>query len=159
MSLGRAPRPSNVGERMRQPDRLEQLYDLISRLERMPASAERDWMLAEARSRAVDVQTGVAPAALRALPRDEAYAGPSPAKPAAPRRPARPAPVRTVAPAARRPVPARRVEPVSPPARVIARAGHENAANLLVEGRVLCLDDPPVTASGESRPWAGGLRG
>ena len=148
---------------MNHPDRLEQLYALIGQLEGMPASAERDWMLAEIRSRAVDVGTGVAPRALRALPRDETldHAGPhpSPAKAAARHRPTRQAQARPAALTARPPAPIRRVEPVSPPSRVVARAEHESAANLLVEGRVLNLDDPPAGTSGESPPWAGGLRG
>jgi hypothetical protein len=37
--------------------RLDQLRRLLDRLERMPASADRDWMLAEVRARAVDVET------------------------------------------------------------------------------------------------------
>src|SRR3954468_14645482 len=53
-------------------DRLEQLRELLVRLKRMPASAERDWMLAEVRARAVDVETGVKPAAMRALAGDGA---------------------------------------------------------------------------------------
>ena len=117
-------------------------------------------MLAEIRSRAVDVETGVAPRAMRALPRDETVAravrNPRPRSPA-PRRP-----TRQVQVGRRRyrsaPV-ARRVEPVSPPSRVVARAEHERAANLLVEGRVLCLDDPPAGTAGDRPPWAGGLRG
>jgi hypothetical protein len=47
-------------------DRLEQLRALLVRVERMPASAGRDWMLGEVRARAVDVETGVRPAAMRA---------------------------------------------------------------------------------------------
>jgi hypothetical protein len=39
--------------------RLEQLPGLLDRLERMPASADRDWMLGEIGARAVDVETGV----------------------------------------------------------------------------------------------------
>src|SRR3954468_7803284 len=53
-------------------DRLEQLRELLVRLERMPVSAERDWMLGEVRARAVDVETGVKPAAMRARSRDAA---------------------------------------------------------------------------------------
>src|SRR5881398_1641115 len=61
-------------------DRLEQLRELLARLERMPASGERDWMLREVRARAVDVETGVRPVAMRALPGDDA----EPEIPAAP---------------------------------------------------------------------------
>ena len=145
---------------MNHPDRLEQLNVLIGQLEGMPASPERDWMLAEIRSRAVDLETGVAPRAMRALPRDETVAGagaqPAPAKPPAPRRSTRQV---QVGPAVRSAPVARRVEPISPPSRVTARAEHERAANLLVEGRLLCLDDPPAGTAGDRPPWAGGLRG
>ena len=52
--------------------RLGQLQEMVSRLEGMPSSTERDWMLAEVRARAVDVDTNVRPAALRKLPTEEA---------------------------------------------------------------------------------------
>src|SRR3954470_614615 len=61
-------------------DRLEQLRGLLDRLERMPASADRDWMLGEVRARAVDVETGVRPAAVRALAREDADAEVAPAE-------------------------------------------------------------------------------
>src|SRR3954447_24611774 len=51
------------GGSMNDRDRLEQLRALLVRLERMPVSAERDWMIGEVRARAVDVETGVKPAA------------------------------------------------------------------------------------------------
>src|SRR5215218_10103554 len=41
--------------------RLKRLRELRDRLERMPASAERDRMLQEVRARVVDVDTGVTP--------------------------------------------------------------------------------------------------
>src|SRR3954454_12987001 len=73
------PRPGNRrargifrGAALNDRDRLEQLRGLLDRLERMPASADRDWMLAEVRGRAVDVETGVRPASVRALPQDQA---------------------------------------------------------------------------------------
>src|SRR3954454_12641766 len=53
-------------------DRLEQLRALLVRLERMPVSIARDWMLGEVRARAVDVETGVKPAAMRARSKDGA---------------------------------------------------------------------------------------
>src|SRR3954447_4268658 len=70
-------------------DRLDHLRRLLDRLERMPASADRDWMLAEVRRRAVDVETGIAPAPMRALPQDELEAE------IATERTPRPAPVKT----------------------------------------------------------------
>ena len=71
-ALGGLPVPSyECGERMNDRDRLGQLEGLLARLEQMPASPERDWMLAEVRGRAVDVKTGMPSTPLRALPRDE----------------------------------------------------------------------------------------
>jgi hypothetical protein len=144
-------------------DRLVQLRGLLERLERMPASADRDWMLAEVRARAVDVETGVRPAALRALPGDEADI-------------AHASRVESTPPRARR-TPCRRQTPRRPPARAASyttlvdppprpslvdaqeRAGHESAMDLLEHGGLLCLDDSPAVVAGASRPWALGLRG
>ena len=39
--------------------RLQQLDALIDHLGQLPASPERDWMIAEVRARKVDVETGV----------------------------------------------------------------------------------------------------
>ena len=47
--------------------RLTQLRVLVDRLERLPASPRRDWMLQEARSRMVDVETGDEPRPMRTL--------------------------------------------------------------------------------------------
>src|SRR4051794_41864413 len=92
-------------------DRLTQLQALRSRLARIPASPERDWMLAEVRGRAVDVDTGVQPAALRRLPQSEAEA----------ELPARPAPV---APARQRtPPPPPQPHPPAPPPRAAPPPG------------------------------------
>jgi hypothetical protein len=52
-------------------DRLAQLRGMLARLERMPVSSERDWMLGEIRARAVDVETGIRPAAVRARSRED----------------------------------------------------------------------------------------
>src|SRR4051794_33372855 len=60
------------GGSMNDHDRLEQLRVLLVRLEQMPASAQRDWMLGEVRARAVDVETGAEPTAMRALSEDGA---------------------------------------------------------------------------------------
>src|SRR3954447_22535865 len=65
-------------------DRLTRLRALIDRLGQLPASAESEWMLREARARLVDVETGYRPSAMRPLaeepPADEA--GPPPRRPA-----------------------------------------------------------------------------
>src|SRR4051812_27397293 len=151
-------------------DRLEQLRGLLDRLERLPASADRDWMLREVRARAVDVETGVKPAALRALPQEEANgaiaaAQASPAEPPGARgggesagaKPARREPEGAAAGASR----AGRVVGISRPSlpAVRERVGDESAVDLLGQSGLLCLGEPPADAAAASRPWSGGLRG
>jgi hypothetical protein len=138
--------------------RLDQLRGLLDRLECMPASADRDWMLAEVRGRAVDVETGIPPSPMRALPQGEleaeSTAERSPRVEAVARvrsyrrKPSRRAQrARLVHPAARTPfVPGR-------------ERGHEEVVDLLEQGGVMCLDEPPAAATGARRPWSGGLRG
>ena len=58
------------------PRRHTQLKRLVARLELLPASPQRDWMLCEVRSRAVDLDTGVPPRAM--LPVDAPIAAPEP---------------------------------------------------------------------------------
>lgn len=131
--------------------RLGQLQEMVSQLERMPSSTKRDWMLAEVRARAVDVDTNVPPAALRRLPTEEARC--DDAERFAASKPARRPPVRRGAPRRGRPSPA----PATLPSPVIFTA-LESAVDLLVDGEVLCLDESSVTAHID-RPWAAGLRG
>src|SRR3954471_11199608 len=57
--------------------RVKRLKDLVELLEKLPATPDRDRMLSEVRSRAVDLETGVTPRAMLALrepapPLDEA---------------------------------------------------------------------------------------
>ena len=140
-------------------DRLEQLRALLVRLERMPASAGRDRILREVRARAVDVETGVRPATMRAWSED----GAEPEIPKAPgKRGPRPAPRRPVARAtwggALRVGPA---PPAScqPPAAARQRDVRESVVDLLEQGGVLCLDDQLTAAEVTSRRWSSGLRG
>ena len=151
-------------------DRLAQLRGVLDRLERMPASADRDWMLREVRARAVDVESGVTPAAVRALPQDEAnaeialaHASRVEATDTVPRqKPIRVKPSRrATGRAARSSSRGRLAVPTSRPslATVCERTGHNSAVDLLEPGGLLCLDDPPADAAGASHPWAGGLRG
>jgi hypothetical protein len=152
-------------------DRLAQLRGMLARLERMPVSSERDWMLGEVRARAVDVETGVRSAAMRARSREDAETEISVAPKAS-----RVEAARTVVPpeARRRPVPRRpaaralwgvpRAASATPAscsslAAARRRAAHESAVDLREQGVVLCLDDPPPVADEASRPWSGGLRG
>src|SRR3954453_7083076 len=121
-------------------DRLEQLRALLVRLERMPESAERDWMLAEVRGRAVDVETGVKPAAMRRRSTDSA----EPEIPAAPK-----ASRRTVPPARDRRRPAPRIAPAaacSPPPPARRQPAPGSAVDLLEQGGVLSLEDQPPVA-------------
>ncbi len=138
---------------MNQRDRLDQLRGLRDRLERMPISADRDWMLAQVRARAVDVETGAPEGPMRARPEDESEAERAAARSAsaAPRRTRR----RQASPVQHaRPVHAAPVIPAGP-ART--RAHHESV-DLLEQGGVMCLDDPPATGAGASHPWSRGLR-
>ena len=62
-------------------ERLKRLRDVIAEIETLPESPERDRLLSEFRSRAVDIDTGVAPRGM--LPMAE----PAPDTERAPRRP------------------------------------------------------------------------
>lgn len=135
-------------------ERLQRLKDLVDRLERLPASPDRDRVLAEVRSRAVDVDTGVTPRAM--LPVRE----PTPPPAAPKRRPERYRPSVTT----RTPAPAR---PVEPPRPAVARAATDDAGVLLWDDRLLMEDSPELaplpfaakSPDGSIPPWALGLRG
>jgi hypothetical protein len=59
--------------------RLTQLRALVHLLERLPASSRREWMLQEARSRMVDVDTGDDPRPMRRRSEEPPPAAPPPA--------------------------------------------------------------------------------
>jgi hypothetical protein len=59
--------------------RVKRLREMVDQIERLPASPERDRLVSEFRSRAVDVDTGVTPRAMLPL-REPAPAPPSPPK-------------------------------------------------------------------------------
>ena len=145
--------------------RLARLRSLVVRLERLPESAQREWMLDEVRARMVDVDTGFPPQPLRR--RREAEPAPATTRPA--KRPAAP-----------RPQPAldAGVEPLeaptqeSPPAageitedRAEDRRtdGDEATPGLIEPDHVLWLDDGTDTTGspeGSDLPrWRRGLRG
>ena len=140
-------------------ERLQRLKDLVAQLERLPESPERDRVLSEVRSRAVDVDTGVTPRAM--LPVRE----PAPPRAAPKPRPERhrfPAPTRT-RPLARPIAPARPVAPARP---AVARTTTEDLGELLWDDR-LSMEDAPELAplphaknnsDGSVPPWAFGLR-
>jgi hypothetical protein len=80
--------------------RVKRLKDLVERLEQLPASPDRDRILSEVRSRAVDVDTGVTPRAM--LPVREPIPPPRPQpvrapRPAPPQRAPAPAPKQPLA--------------------------------------------------------------
>ena len=136
--------------------RVERLRDMVDHIERLPASPDRDRLLSEVRSRAVDVDTGVTPRAL--LPMRE----PAPA-PVLPRRAKRDGPKII-----------RRAVPRTPaPAVEAARASSaptrpNNPERSFWPDDLLWLEDTlqpsplphvPVRDSRVVPPWAFGLRG
>jgi hypothetical protein len=131
-------------------DRVKRLKDLIDVVMRLPESPDRDRLLSELRSRAVDLDTGVVPREM--LPLRE----PAPVL-VAPRLPKRravtpPAPPRTPSPAPAQPAP------------VLRSTADLDWDKVLSETALLSLDDAPdCWPAGQddrsARPWAGGLRG
>jgi hypothetical protein len=138
--------------------RVEQLRVLIERLQRMPASPKRDWMLSQVRSRTVDVESGVRPEPIPPRTLDE----PAPPREPVGRTPASP-------PAAPAEIHSTATEPPVVPAPVDAprpapRARTDAPIDLLEQAGVLCLGDLPDAPATEthhvvSPPWARGLRG
>jgi hypothetical protein len=143
--------------------RLTRLRVLVDRLERLPASARREWMLEEARARMADVETGDQPRALRTL--EEPSPPPSPgasrarngravkrptSKPdgAATRRgQAQPGPSTHEAP---------RSVPVTAPDRI---AGAGSSAATLGDHELLWLQDPSRAAFAEPGDGSAGIAG
>ena len=133
-------------------ERIKRLKDLVDLLERLPSSPDRDRVLSEVRSRAVDLDTGVTPRAM--LPVREPAPPPVPPKPTKRDRassitwtkPPRPAPIVALA---RSPV-------------AIGRSRGLEQTVCLDER--LSLEDSPlphVRAQGDRAvpPWTLGLRG
>jgi hypothetical protein len=131
--------------------RVKRLKDLVDMLERLPASRDRDRVLSEVRSRAVDVDTGVTPRAM--LPVREP--APPPVLPGPPKRDRAISLTRTAPP---------------PPAPAIGRARSAFATDPSNElEQTVCLDErlsledaplPHVRAQGDRAvpPWTLGLR-
>lgn len=127
-------------------DRVKRLKDLIDVIMRLPESPDRDRLLSEVRSRAVDLDTGVTPRAM--LPVRE----PAPV-PDAPRLPKR----RAVKPPAPRRAPAQ-------PAPALGSTADLDWDKVLSETDLLSLDDAPDCWPARpddrsARPWTVGLRG
>jgi hypothetical protein len=126
-------------------DRLARLRALIAQLERSPASAQRDWTLAETRRRLADLQTGHATEPMRPFDTDT----PQP---------------RTTPPPVRRARPGRVVKPEPPAAPPHPRLeAPQPTVTPVADGEILWLDradddDPPAEDPGGA-PWRRGLRG
>jgi hypothetical protein len=124
-------------------DRVKRLKELIDMVMVQPESPERDRLLSELRSRAVDLDTGVTPRAM--LPIREPVAPPVSSRPLRPR--AVPAPPRTPTPA--------------PAPLVTAEMDWDKVLN---DTPLLSLDDSPdcwpsLQDDRSARPWTLGLRG
>jgi hypothetical protein len=129
-------------------ERVKRLRDLMDMLERLPESADRDRILSEVRSRAVDVDTGVTPRAM--LPMREPTPPPTVTRPAKVDR----------APSVQRPAPAPVPEPVRP---VFAATPVRDPEHVLWLDDRITLDDEPLPhlrakGAGADRPWTLGLR-
>jgi hypothetical protein len=129
--------------------RLARLRGLVVRLERLPESAQREWMLGEVRARMVDIDTGF------------------PAQPLRRPRESEPAPATTRAakrPAAKRSKPAldARVEPLEAPRHEAPPAARETPVPIDPD-HVLWLDDSTdasgTPAASDLPRWRRGLRG
>ena len=140
--------------------RLVRLRALVDRLERLPASERREWMLEEARARMVDVETGDEPRPLRTL--DEEPATPPGPRVSNGRAARRPSP-KPAAAAARR----HRSQPEDPTHEVPLPVPEPGAsAATFGNGELLWLEDQPGhmvaepgNGSAEIAPWRRGLRG
>jgi hypothetical protein len=122
--------------------RIKRLKDLVDQLERLPASPDRDRVLSEVRSRAVDLDTGVTPRAM--LPLRE----PEPPL-ALPKRHGASSITRTA--------------PPPPPSVELASAAPTDLGQAVCLDERLSLEDPPLRyVRAHDRavpPWTLGLRG
>ena len=135
--------------------RVQRLRDMVDQIERLPESSERDRLLSEVRSRAVDVETGVSPRAM--LPLREPPPPPLPVLP----RPAKRDEAR---------IP-RRVVPRTPAPRVESARHRSAAGSSMTPERSFLLNDylsledapplPDIRVRGNlaAPPWTFGLRG
>jgi hypothetical protein len=130
--------------------RVKRLKDLVDLLERLPSSPDRDRVLSEVRSRAVDLDTGVTPRAM--LPVREP--APPPVLPKLPKRDRASIITRTVLP----------VLPVVDPAgtRFASAASTDLEQAVCLDERLSLEDSPlpcvPARDGRALRPWTLGLR-
>lgn len=142
--------------------RLMQLRALVKRLERLPASTRREWMLQEARARMVDVETGVEPRPMRA--QEGAAPPPEPQVSGVRKARAGKRPSCKHAGSVAQPVVSRQRVPRAEPDPTPIAGSSSSAAMLGDE--LLWLGDPsgdtfaePDDGSTEIAPWRRGLRG
>jgi hypothetical protein len=146
-------------------ERLTRLRGLVVRLERLPESAHRDWMLGQVRARMVDVDTGFPPEPLR--PRRDVESERAAARPAQRRATTPPKPVGDAGVKAAKAAPAQQPSPAaSVPVEDGAgerRDGSESGLDSIDIGEVLSLEDSPddtVSPPSSGLPgWRRGLRG
>jgi hypothetical protein len=129
--------------------RLARLRGLVVRLERLPESAQREWMLGEVRARMVDIDTGYPPQPVRRL--REAEPAPATTRPA--KRPAAARP---------KPAPDAAEQPLEAPPQESPPVAGETPAPVEPD-HVLWLDDSADTtgtpAASDLPRWRRGLRG
>jgi hypothetical protein len=129
--------------------RVKRLKDLVELLEKLPATPDRDRMLSEVRSRAVDLETGVTPRAMLAL-----------REPAPPLDEATPPKRQCANGITRTPPPLRPAIELAHPALAAGRSKHQEE-RLSADAR-LSLEDTALPQAREPgnavRPWKLGLR-
>ena len=132
--------------------RVRRLKEMVDQLQRLPVSPERDRLLNEIRSRAVDVDTGVTPRAILPLREPVAPWAPAPVRARPPKRDVVTSIMRSASP-----------PPTSPvtPARSASAARPE--ASFCMDERLSLGDSPlPYVRGRDGRaiaPWTLGLRG
>jgi hypothetical protein len=131
--------------------RVQRLRQMVDQIQRLPESPDRDRLLNEVRSRAVDVDTGVTPRAL--LPMTE------PVAPWAPR-----PPKRDLATSIMRLTPVRPASPVKSARPVCAAAPVKRVdESFCMDARLSLGDSPLPYVQGRGgraiAPWTLGLRG
>ena len=135
--------------------RVQRLRDMVDQIERLPESPERDRLLSEVRSRAVDVDTGVSPRAM--LPLREPPLPPLPVLP----RPAKRDKARII----RRVVPRTPAPAVESARRRFAAGPSMTPERSFLLNDYLSLEDAPplpdirVRGNLTAPPWTFGLRG
>jgi hypothetical protein len=129
--------------------RVTRLREMVEQIQRLPVSPERDRLLNEVRSRAVDVDTGVTPREVLSLREPVAPWAPAPARSKPPRRELATSSMRSAGESARQ----------------VAVGSHPKApeASFCMDARLSLGDSPlPYLQGRDGRaiaPWTRGLRG